>query len=117
MSEEIVCSLITTVLDGNSTAQDLPLQTVELNPRLHIWFTLKQPWHLYLRLLLGFVLRVKEKRHVSYEGGCQFREIQLWDLIGLELFLELHCCKVLLKGLAQSKGTAHNLWFILGETR
>lgn len=57
--------------------------------------------HPYLRLLLGFVLRVKEKRHVSHEWGCQFREIQLWYLIGLELFLKFHCCKVLLKGLAQ----------------
>lgn len=75
------------------------------------------PWHPYLRLLLRLVLRVKEERHISHEWGCQLREIQLWDLVGLELFLELHCCKVFLKGLAQSEGTAHNLRFILGETR
>lgn len=120
LSEETVSSktcFITTVQDGNSTAKDLPLQTAELDPRLYIWSTLEQPCHPYLRLLLGLVLRVKEKRHVSHERGCQFREIQLWDLIGLELLLELHRCKVLLKGLAQSEGTAHNLRFILGETR
>lgn len=55
----------------------------------------------YLRLLLGLVLRVKEERHVSHKRGCQFREVQLRYLIGLELFLKFHCCKVLLKGLAQ----------------
>lgn len=55
----------------------------------------------YLRFLLGLVLRVKEERHVSHKWGCQFREVQLRYLIGLELFLKFHCCKVLLKGLAQ----------------
>lgn len=59
------------------------------------------PLHSYLRLLLGLVLRVKEERHISHKRGCQLREVQLWYLIGLKLFLKFHCCKVLLKGLAQ----------------
>lgn len=73
--------------------------------------------HPYLRLLLGFVLRVKEKRHISHERGCQLGEIELGYLIGLELFLKFHRCKVLLEGLAQREGTAYNFRFILWEIR
>lgn len=82
-------------------------------PLLHTGIAL----HPYLRLLLGFVLRVKEKRHVSHEWGCQFRKVQLWYFVGLELFLKFHCGKVLLKGLAQREGTTYNFRFVLEERR
>lgn len=63
--------------------------------------------YLRLGLFVGAVLRVEEEGDVGHEGRHHLSQVQFWDLIGLELFLVVELCQVLLKRLAEVEGGAH----------
>lgn len=75
------------------------------------------PHLLGLGLAVGAVLRVQEEGNVGHEGSHHLRHIQLWDLIGLELFLVIQLCQVLLKRLAEVESGAHLPGMALGRKR
>ena len=56
---------------------------------------------------MGAVLRVEEEGDVGHEGSHHLSHIQFRDLIGLQLFLVIQFCQVLLKRLAEIEGRAH----------
>lgn len=56
---------------------------------------------------MGAILRVQEEGDIGHEGSHHLSHIQLRDLIGLELFLVIQFCQVLLKRLAEIESGAH----------
>ena len=56
---------------------------------------------------MGAILRVEEEGDVGHEGSHHLSHVQFWDLTGLELFLVIELCQVLLKRLAQIESRAH----------
>lgn len=65
-----------------------------------------QPY-LLLGLAVGAILRVEEEGNVGHEGSHHLSHIQFRDLIGLELFLVIQFCQMLLKRLAEIESGAH----------
>lgn len=56
---------------------------------------------------MGAVLRVQEEGDVGHKGSHHLSHIHFRDLIGLELFLVIQFCQMLLKRLAEIEGRAH----------
>ena len=77
------------------------------NPTRHGAWRRGPPPYLRLGLCVGAILRVEEEGNVGHEGRHHLSHVQFWDLIGLELFLVIELCQVLLKRLAEIEGGAH----------
>lgn len=67
--------------------------------------------------MLGLVLRVKEKRDISKERRCHFREVHRRYLVGLQRLLKLQSSLMSLYGFAQGEGTAYNIRVRLKRTK
>lgn len=66
-----------------------------------------------LRIAVGAVLGVQQEGDVGHEGRYHLGQVQLRDRVGLQLFLVVQLCQVLLFGLTEINRGAHSGRFVL----